>query len=177
MDRRVTPIERRRAIADRVAAGDSISQVARDMKCNPGTVVKFCNEFGVPTPGPGNKRDNATARPPRPEYREQFEQLGPPPEDSLELVPWAGKHVAIALKIAATTDEFDTDNLARVKLIDKLANTINSLIPKQRLLEAEDTVRGYQRKVQGESPGPEMVDGSGFRGKSYRAAPVRSKGR
>jgi transposase-like protein len=74
--RSFVPLEQRKAIAERIANGESQAAVARDVGCHPQTVRKFMAEFGVVGVKATHQK---TERTPRPEFRERFERIGLPP--------------------------------------------------------------------------------------------------
>lgn len=86
----------------------------------------------------GGKREGA-GRKAYPRQHEEYAQVGGPPEDDLDKTRWAYRMVAQALHKAAT-DPMLTEKERRAE-IRQTAKVLSALVPVNRLLEAESTIR------------------------------------
>lgn len=106
-----------------------------------------------------------------------YAELGPPPADPLEAVAWTGQALAVALHEVLTDAKLGARQ--RRAELRALARVQGSLIPAERLLQAERVVRSAQAAILETDGGAKLVDVTGEPGRPLRldAAPEPSRRR
>src|SRR5262249_42271683 len=123
-------------------------------------------------PGRGGRRPGA-GRKPEKRYIEAYEVLGPPPEDELDAIRYAYKHLSVAMRQIAL-DKALTDRERRAEL-RSTARSMGALLPRARLRQAEIAVRQQHEKLKTDvDPQLEAAPTSTTDGARTRVAPRAS---
>lgn len=148
--RRLTPDERAAAAA-LYRAGLPVADIAQQIGCSERTVASICRGIGrQQAPAATSSR----RRKPREQLRADYRALGEPPVDPLARSVWMGEMLAVAMRHAAVDDPDGDEADLRRELV-ALARATGHLVPKERLFEVEQLIRGDMARLD-EDDGPEM---------------------
>jgi len=168
---------RRKKIVRLAKDGKSLAAIGRELGHDRKTIRAILAEAGVEAPSQKAAAEGPKkAEPaPRPEYRQEYAELGAPPKDPLEAQVWAHEVLALSAYQIMVDEKYEGHEPQRRKELRETIAGMQKLIPRTRLFKAEQLVRGDASKVD-EDPGPNYDDAPPFSGPTYRAAPERGDG-
>jgi len=104
--------------------------------------------------GRGGRRAGAGRKPKR-HYQEYKDTAGDLPDDPLAVVGWASRVLALSMK--KIIEDPDMGEVARRQELRTTAKVLASLIPAERLQQAEDLLRESAKDMSRDRKDPEMT--------------------
>ncbi len=158
--KRVKLTEKQRVqICLRWIRGESDLQLAAVFNVGERTVARVRAEAGV------TEDDRAAAAPKqraRPDFREEFDALGPAPSDPIQAAEWVLRHLHIAMRQVRSDPDLDADPAERVNRIERLARTINASTPTALIGRAVRLIKGDAGERDAKKSGPKEQPASQF---------------